>query len=1266
MPESFNTYLNHFTGKDDGTFYYLTLIQENSQFVHNLFHPFHPEKEKSRTTILTYLDSFFSIYVNTFGGNEREDVPKILGRILPASYLKASVNNPGFFQKTREALCASASIVGNGDEKSNAVIPSSAQELLTEINFYNDRRLIKEAADHSQNDQTFITLCLIKTSKGMQVIGGMILEYYSSRANKPDSENPLSHCILTYLFFENEFKKKGIGTYFIREVLPIIAKNQIHIQGRPAAIRPSYVFFEVNNPTYARDARERHEPDDQKSENESDENVDKNILDFFRSVGAKWLDICYVQPKLSRVQGRAYNLLFMILPEVSDQLENAFTISKHDVLTFLTNFYQNHEGNDPRFDITREGLLLDGSKTDVDLYRSFLAIEVADAIDDFENNLIYDKVMELRRIQKDLENQLDFISDVIKDKEPTEQSLITSFLEPVFTYGFESNEKFATYRREFVHTIRTKNILYNAASIDETVEQLVKKEEKLASEKQRIKPLAMIAEKLREIDLSKEDLKIQNNEWFYLKELPRFEAPKLQFDKSSVSFQIALNYFVDAKYFSTNKKAGGADSYQFLIDSRNEKINIDPAKLLHLRTTDNRLMSFDELDCPIFKSYENDLLAFNYYEEKSRTKNKFLTTFSVDITFPYKIEFLSEGRKECVFLNVDADPFAERVDSSEVKYFTYKKRLKGFLNVKCFKNDDVDDLRKKYEQIKIKAGNDYDEAELDTLFDYEVAMAKGLVWNIVFTNDRNEMYKRIALSEYEIIALAKHFSGKQERTFIELEFNEVKAKSKEFQPLLNDIFDIIRSKTKRKKHVLYDIHSGIIQTDTLNTQIFSESAGKFVPLFDSEYRIGGSGSKGKALQQKQNAMRERNSTKRNIMVLLEEYLRDHVDNVELLNQLYRDGDPEEEIEISYMEVYRNARDFHYDDAFTGFEDRYRKNKFLNYFLNALCGVALGIYDFHRMGYEEVTDTIVPLKESANDNTMIIMKRASLFSCCHDNSVFDSSIETIGMSPYLIIPNAVLVYNRVVSDHYIRFQSNMMQLLDEDVNDDEFVRIRREAQKELNFSKNDLYQILLRFRKKTEAHTDGIYIPNIFNYATEQEIYAIGTRDRGIDEIHNKVKSVKAELDEGISEVVEVRNNIYSLLMTIFLGMVSLTSLYEFLHEKVEIHTSVAAMIPKDIPMSGSDIVFYMAFWIFIFYFGSRLIGILPKYILVDLKKRYLLDGAILRLQAGTSHFVSYFANVLGKFFLIPLGILSLTAAFIWLIYSLFVFIIGFIKLLIGG
>lgn len=184
--------------------------------------------------------------------------------------------------------------------------------------------------------------------------------------------------------------------------------------------------------------------------------------------------------------------------------------------------------------------------------------------------------------------------------------------------------------------------------------------------------------------------------------------------------------------------------------------------------------------------------------------------------------------------------------------------------------------------------------------------------------------------------------------------------------------------------------------------------------------------------------------------------------------------------------------------------------------NIFCGFALGIFDFERMDFDEVTDTLIPRK--ANENYLLLLNRGILLCACHDDDMFASALDSIGISPYLLIPNMVLVNNE--------FTLNRID----------------DAITNLHASKNNRGQIALNELRAVRADIDhwlnDNYLPNIFQYPSEKELYEFGTEHRGLLIYKSNLENNIQTLDDLKEELIANRQENSDLMMTLLLTLLS--------------------------------------------------------------------------------------------------------------------------------
>lgn len=159
------------------------------------------------------------------------------------------------------------------------------------------------------------SIIVIKNVEGKsnEVCGGLIADWYEKSKS----------IHLTYLIIDNKFRGKGIANILINDGVNMIKdwiKNYRQIEIRN-------VFFESNNPELT----------------ENDNFDPYKRLEIFSKLGAKWINIPYIQPALDPNKEAVNNLLLLTFPQFNADRSK---IPASEIAAFLTEFYAGLGGND--------------------------------------------------------------------------------------------------------------------------------------------------------------------------------------------------------------------------------------------------------------------------------------------------------------------------------------------------------------------------------------------------------------------------------------------------------------------------------------------------------------------------------------------------------------------------------------------------------------------------------------------------------------------------------------------------------------------------------------------------------------------------------------------------------------------------------------------------------------------------------------------------------------------------------------------------------
>lgn len=167
-----------------------------------------------------------------------------------------------------------------------------------------------------------------------------------------------------------------------------------------------------------------------------------------------------------------------------------------------------------------------------------------------------------------------------------------------------------------------------------------------------------------------------------------------------------------------------------------------------------------------------------------------------------------------------------------------------------------------------------------------------------------------------------------------------------------------------------------------------------------------------------------------------------------------------------------------------------------------CGLALGIFDFRRMGLSEIMDTLRARDASLTDNSAIVINRGTMFAPTVATGEVDSPLlstaDTIGMNPYLTVPMAVLVSNEVVGRETLDMAQRTYNAL-----------VECESQSILETLLDDMRRVGRRMRLSV--------LDNVFNYETERDIYDTVMAARGVSSLCTQIASVQEAFVTGVGQ-----------------------------------------------------------------------------------------------------------------------------------------------------
>ena len=157
-------------------------------------------------------------------------------------------------------------------------------------------------------------------------------------------------------------------------------------------------------------------------------------------------------------------------------------------------------------------------------------------------------------------------------------------------------------------------------------------------------------------------------------------------------------------------------------------------------------------------------------------------------------------------------------------------------------------------------------------------------------------------------------------------------------------------------------------------------------------------------------------------------------------------------------------------------------------LKACCGIITGIFDFDQLDDEEILDTLEPTFECSH---LIRLHRCTLVSISEADRAMEECWESIGMSPYLLIPHAVLLNNEALVN-----------------------RADRAIGEVLGRKRAGIHS-LERARSIASQSLQRDFLPNVFNYVTERSLLHKGWESRGGEDKRRQTLRRFEELETAI-------------------------------------------------------------------------------------------------------------------------------------------------------
>lgn len=221
------------------------------------------------------------------------------------------------------------------------------------------------------------------------------------------------------------------------------------------------------------------------------------------------------------------------------------------------------------------------------------------------------------------------------------------------------------------------------------------------------------------------------------------------------------------------------------------------------------------------------------------------------------------------------------------------------------------------------------------------------------------------------------------------------------------------------------------------------------------------------------------------------------------------------VEIDSTKFSLNLESFY--EIFTLQERTFFPDEKTKQLAKAVCGILLGIFDFNRMDEEEIFDTIQPLMPS--ELSLMVLCRGTLFKISENDEIMKTVSESILVSPYLLIPSAVLAYN-----------------------EDLLIRAKNILTESLSEKKKTSLKSLETGQATVTRFVNYIYLEDLFQYPTENLIVKQGNSQRGLTTLKLNIQNRLTELK---SKIESKRSNFTLFTDSVIALVLFLIALWEF-------------------------------------------------------------------------------------------------------------------------
>lgn len=215
------------------------------------------------------------------------------------------------------------------------------------------------------------------------------------------------------------------------------------------------------------------------------------------------------------------------------------------------------------------------------------------------------------------------------------------------------------------------------------------------------------------------------------------------------------------------------------------------------------------------------------------------------------------------------------------------------------------------------------------------------------------------------------------------------------------------------------------------------------------------------------------------------------------------------------------------------------------------GIVQGLLDFAEIGVGELMDVFDLV--DVGRRGMSGIHKGTVVSIAKSDRVYRQTKDTLGATPYLLLPQAVLLHNEWLLGSA--------------------QRAAEEASAAVKEPRKSLVRTLVDAEHEMRRALDVDYLPNVFHYSAERSLYTEGTRSRALRDRRRKLQGQLAEVNgwwrEAIADRQKSADNWRNLLLTLIAAIGLAAAIYPVLEDfHVGVWVRVAVSLTIALLVSG--------------------------------------------------------------------------------------------------